>query len=182
MAGTLTVQNLQGPSSGANANKIIVPSGQTLDASAGFVPPAGSVVQVVREYSASGGHIATSSTSLAASGLTATITPKYSDSLILVDFTTAMAYVSSTAGHIRAVMYQSIGTGSRSAMAGASLYHVGYREANTGYGPMAFGGKYTASSTTSLTFEPYFLAGSAAGVYIVHSSSSWGMTLTEIKQ
>ena len=31
MAGTLTVQNLQGPSSGANANKIIVPSGQTIE-------------------------------------------------------------------------------------------------------------------------------------------------------
>lgn len=30
MAGTLTVQNLQGPSSGANANKVIIPSGQTL--------------------------------------------------------------------------------------------------------------------------------------------------------
>ena len=48
MAGTLTVQNLQGPSTGANANKIIIPSGQTLDASAGFVPPAGSVIQVKR--------------------------------------------------------------------------------------------------------------------------------------
>ena len=46
MAGTLTVQNLQGPSSGANANKIIVPSGQTIDASAGtLVPSADQVVQ-----------------------------------------------------------------------------------------------------------------------------------------
>ena len=34
MAGTLTVQNIQGPASGANANKIILPSGQTLDAAA----------------------------------------------------------------------------------------------------------------------------------------------------
>ena len=47
MAGTLTVQNIECPSSGANANKIIIPSGQTLDASEGFVPPAGHVVQVV---------------------------------------------------------------------------------------------------------------------------------------
>ena len=30
MAGTLTVQNLQGPSSGANANTVLIPSGQTL--------------------------------------------------------------------------------------------------------------------------------------------------------
>ena len=31
MAGTLVVQTLQGPTSGANANKVIIPSGQTLD-------------------------------------------------------------------------------------------------------------------------------------------------------
>jgi hypothetical protein len=49
MVGTLTVQNLQGPTSGANANKVIVPSGQTLDASGGtLVPSAGAVVQTVK--------------------------------------------------------------------------------------------------------------------------------------
>ena len=43
---TLHVENLKGLSSGGNANKIIVPSGQTLDASNGFTAPAGHVVQV----------------------------------------------------------------------------------------------------------------------------------------
>ena len=44
---TLHVENLKGLSSGSNANKIIVPSGQTLDASAGtLTPSAGAVVQV----------------------------------------------------------------------------------------------------------------------------------------
>ena len=46
MASEIIVQTLKGPSSGANANKVIIPSGQTLDASSGFIPPAGSVVQV----------------------------------------------------------------------------------------------------------------------------------------
>mgnify|MGYP005989831973 CR=1 FL=1 len=45
MAGTLQVENLIGPTSGANANKIIIPSGQTLDASSGFIPASGQVVQ-----------------------------------------------------------------------------------------------------------------------------------------
>lgn len=45
MSGTLTVQNLQGPTTGANANKVIVPSGHTLDASEGFTPPTGHVVK-----------------------------------------------------------------------------------------------------------------------------------------
>ena len=44
---TLQVENLIGPTSGSNANKVIIPSGQTLDASNGFVAPAGSVVQTV---------------------------------------------------------------------------------------------------------------------------------------
>ena len=43
MAGTLTVQTLQGPSSGANANKVIIPSGHTLSAE-------GHVVQVVQYH------------------------------------------------------------------------------------------------------------------------------------
>lgn len=46
MAGTLTVQTLQGPSSGANANKLLIPSGHTLDAAGGtLVPSADQVVQ-----------------------------------------------------------------------------------------------------------------------------------------
>jgi len=44
---TLHVENLKGLSSGGNANKIIVPSGQTIDASAGtLVPSAGQIVNV----------------------------------------------------------------------------------------------------------------------------------------
>ena len=45
---TLQVENLIGPTSGSNANKVIIPSGQTLDASNGFVAPAGHVIQVVQ--------------------------------------------------------------------------------------------------------------------------------------
>ena len=44
---TLTVQTLQAPTSGANANKVIIPSGHTLDASNGFVAPAGHIIQTV---------------------------------------------------------------------------------------------------------------------------------------
>jgi len=46
MASEIIVQTIKGPTSGANANKIIVPSGQTLDASAGFKSPAGTIIQV----------------------------------------------------------------------------------------------------------------------------------------
>jgi len=50
---TLHVENLKGLSSGGNANKIIVPSGQTLDASNGFISPNGYVLQVKRGFDGS---------------------------------------------------------------------------------------------------------------------------------
>ena len=44
---TLIVENLKGPTTGSNANKIIVPSGQTLDASGGTITPSsGQIVNV----------------------------------------------------------------------------------------------------------------------------------------
>ena len=47
MASELIVQTLKGPTSGANANKVIVPSGHTLDASAGsFMPAPDQILQV----------------------------------------------------------------------------------------------------------------------------------------
>jgi len=48
MASELYVETLKGLTSGANANKVIIPSGQTLDASAGgFTPASGQIVQTV---------------------------------------------------------------------------------------------------------------------------------------
>ena len=47
MASELIVQTLKGPTSGANANKVIVPSGHTLDASGGSIlPSADQIIQV----------------------------------------------------------------------------------------------------------------------------------------
>mgnify|MGYP001202909350 CR=1 FL=1 len=64
---TLTVQTLQAPTSGANANKVIIPSGHTLDASSGSVnasggltTPAGHVIKTSVTQITSGGS--TSST------------------------------------------------------------------------------------------------------------------------
>jgi hypothetical protein len=83
MAGTLEVQTIQGPSSGANANKVIIPSGQTLDVSGGtFTPSAGQIIQTVTNTATANVNIAT--TSETATGLEVTITPTSSSSDILV--------------------------------------------------------------------------------------------------
>jgi len=75
---TLHVENLKGLSSGGNANKIIVPSGQELHA-------AGHVVQVVNNTGNTGSTF-TSSGAYVATPYTATITPKFATSKILAMF------------------------------------------------------------------------------------------------
>lgn len=76
MAGTLITQNIQGPSTGANANKILIPSGQTLAAP-------GHVVQVVSSNLATRTGFTTSTPF---SALSKTITPTSTSSKILVSF------------------------------------------------------------------------------------------------
>lgn len=181
MVGTLTVQNLQGPASGANANKVIIPSGHTLDASGGtLVPSAGAVVQVVQVNNPASGHISTTALSEVASGIIATITPKYSDSLIIVDFVSGMAVGSG--GDFRASMWMSVGASPRVQAPNSGVYSVGYRSAGSEYGPLMCRLMYYPADTSSLTFEPYWRCISSGIAYLVHGSSSYSLTLTEIKQ
>ena len=86
---TLHVENLKGLSSGGNANKIIVPSGQTLSA-------AGHIIQVVTNtYST---ETASGSSSFSDTGLTATITPTSTSSKILVFCNLCSAGVMNSSG------------------------------------------------------------------------------------
>ena len=87
MASELYVETLKGLTSGANANKVIVPAGQTLDASAGSVVlPAGAggkVLQVLQTTTTVyQGVQSTSFTTLA--NLNPSITPSSTSSKILV--------------------------------------------------------------------------------------------------
>jgi len=72
---TLHVENLKGPTTGSNANKIIVPSGQTLDASGGTITPSsGQIVNVttVQNTSINGSSSSNSFVELFNFSLTAT--------------------------------------------------------------------------------------------------------------
>lgn len=82
---TLIVENLKGPTTGSNANKIIVPSGQELDASAGtLTPSAGAVIQYKNYTGTSYTSISTTNTwTNIATDPTVTITPKFSNSIIV---------------------------------------------------------------------------------------------------
>ena len=88
MASELIVQTLKGLTSGANANKVIIPAGQTLDASAGSVVlPAGvggKVLNVYQDLNQASTNTTTSSTSFIASALSITLTPTSASSKFLL--------------------------------------------------------------------------------------------------
>jgi hypothetical protein len=129
MAGTLTVQNLQGPASGSNANKVIVPSSHDLYA-------AGHVVQVVQGTigTTASGTTGSGADTYYDSGLQATITPKSVDSKVLVNYT---VHLGSSTYQIKSRIVRRIsltdtpiglGTaeGSRSVATSASIFYTNY--------------------------------------------------------
>lgn len=83
MASILQVEELRGPTSGANANKVIIPSGQTLELTSGSVIelPAGSI----SNFNA---NLATNRTDTGTTSyqdvINTTITPSSTDSKILI--------------------------------------------------------------------------------------------------
>jgi hypothetical protein len=80
---TLHVENLKGLSSGGNANKVIIPTGQTLQVTDNIRHvdmPTGSILQVLTQEITA--YTSTTSTSAVATGFTLTITPKSTASKI----------------------------------------------------------------------------------------------------
>ena len=148
---------------------------------AGGVPTAGdlgvnttgTVLQVVQTYNENSSMIEASSTGLVASGIQASITPKQAGSLIIVSFSVSMVHAHSSA-YIKGRMYVN-----GSIMGGAGQYQLGYQGFNAHYHPFVFNGKYTATNTNSLMFEPYY-QGDGNNVRLVHVNASYALTLTEI--
>ena len=102
---TLFVENLKGPTTGDNANKVIIPTGQTLQIDDGIdysSMPAGTVIQQV-SYSSSA-TTTTTSTSFVTTNTGVNITPRFSNSNMLIMFS-GTAYSSSTSGW-RGVIYK----------------------------------------------------------------------------
>jgi hypothetical protein len=82
MASELIVQTLKGPTTGANANKVIIPSGQTLDIDA-WTPPSGTLVQ--QEHLVYGTDTTISQESGWVTVLTTSFTPKFPNSKIYIE-------------------------------------------------------------------------------------------------
>jgi len=158
MASEIIVNTIKAPTTGANANKVIIPSGVTLDASGGgLTTPAGHIIQVVQATTATNLGSVTSTTFVEIdTNLRCTITPKFANSQLLVMF--------------HSMMYKS---GGSNPWGVATVYRDGSNIFGGSYGPgyaQVVGGSssmihnarkiVSANNTNATTFSIYVKAGS----------------------
>ena len=170
MASELIVQTIQGPSSGANANKVIIPSGHTLDASGGtLVPSAGQIVQVANRLDTSSSG--TTSTSYVNSGVYVTITPKFANSKIFIQF----IGTSYTTGAAQYVIYR----GSTSLH---SLNRAQVGSGNANYSPSTLSVFDEPNTTSAVTYYVYYKVISGDVYWPPGGDDTTQCIATEIKQ
>ena len=112
MAGTLSVQKIQGLATSATPTTVEIASGHKISGNithgSGSVFPAGMVIQTVDGVDAT--QTTTTSTTFTASNLTVTITPKFASSKILVGYSMT-TYNTSNLVHNKLTIYRSIDGG-----------------------------------------------------------------------
>ena len=162
MASELIVQTIQGPSSGANANKVLIPSGHTLDVSGGtLVPSAGQVIQQVYTVGTGGGASTTSSTAVS-TGLSVSITPKYANSKLKVTLLSGRNYQGSSSSQMDIYLYRD-GSSISQRTRWTSVYNNSASSIH--YGSWSCVEYLDASSTASTTFEIYFRTSSGTSYF-----------------
>lgn len=175
MASDLTVQTIRGPGSGANANQILIPSGQRVVSPdvGGLVVP-GNIVQVQSVYSNASASMAGTQT-FANSGVYIDITPKFATSKLVVH---AQAHVwRNAAGHnwFRVINQT---TGQASGVRGGRDQYAGYHE------DVNIIWHQTAGNTNTQRFEIQFADrdnNSAVGIYFNDGGSyQSGMIVYEV--
>lgn len=102
MASDLTVQTIRGPASGANANKVLIPTGQTLTLQDGLDQSnlkSGSIVQVVTFNSDSKVSTGAVETNVTLTDYQLSITPRFANSIIMVDYYIPLNHTSGGGGN-----------------------------------------------------------------------------------
>jgi hypothetical protein len=140
MASELTVQTLRGPTSGANANTVLIPSGQTLHAP-------GHMVQFEFHQHDPGGTTVTS-TSLVDTGLTLNITPKFSNSHFYI---VASMYESYTQTNNSSIQYAINRNGT--VIGDHQGATIGYQSTNPHYWNTTLTFVDTPNTTSMLTYK-----------------------------
>jgi len=129
---------------------------------------AGAILQVAQASNPGSTGISTTSTSLVASGITVSITPKKASSLIRVDWVCSMCYGSN------AMVIQIFSNG-----ATIGSYSGGYTGGGI-YAPLSATAYFSPGTTSAQTYAIYFYSTGGAIVYLVHPGALYALTATEI--
>ena len=151
MASELSVQTIKGPASGGNANKILVPSGHTLDASSGgLTPPAGHVVQVVESARTVWSNTATAY--FVSTGHSVAITPTSTSNKILLMGQMNGTYMSTTNAYMQIKLYKN--------SSDIAWLASNYGQNANGHIGESFSWSYldSPSTTSATTYELYYRA------------------------
>jgi hypothetical protein len=177
MSGTLQVGNIIGPTTGADANKVLIPSGQTLHAP-------GHVLQVVE--GSTNTPNSTSSTSAVNSGLDATITPLSATSKILVAASFPHHCVEEPGPDVQAYLFlkRLISGGSDTELAGTiSGDHTGNASRSDAWSSVHMQCLDSPTTTTSITYRVQHRVGNGGWQSTCMVSNNRGsITLMEIAQ
>ena len=173
MAGTLQVENLIGPTSGANTNTVLIPSGQKLHAP-------GHVIHCEQQKGTD--TFSSSSSSWVNSGVSFDYTPKYTTSLIVCQVQVAV-WRSSTAAYAGVRVVNSGGNTGTKATWGDMYY--------TGGGAISWDTNYQfsyISGTTSQVTHTFQIYPAGGAVWFPNNAptfspdSRWVATITEVAQ
>ena len=137
--------------------------------------PAGTILQVVSNSTDNSGSIATTSTSMVATGIQLNIVPKQTGSKLHIDWIGAMSYQGS--GVYMYVRLYKDGVG-----LGATSYSMIHQSANGGawYGTTCYTTVYTAGAAgTSVLYEPYFRSHNGSEVRL-DDGSAYTLKITEV--
>jgi len=169
MASELTVQTLRGPTSGANADTVLIPSGQTLHA-------AGHVIQVVNAEKLNTAATNSQLPSWVDIGLSCTITPKFNNSKIIVTVDAALGISTAVYTYFRVV--RNIGSGSYSMISEAdtpgsrnAIHGMAYDADNEGQVVLqTFNHLDNPATTSAVTYKVQFAVSGNAYAYIGQSN------------
>lgn len=149
-----------------------------------ITPLANEIVQQVYVQTYNPNHITVTSTSEVALSTTISITPKYSNSIIRVEFYSTMMYGAANA--IVAALYRKIGAGSFTSIIAITqtnpLTYYGWFYHTSSWGPYKAIYFDSPATTQQVTYElRYRNISTTATNYLVHATQYYGWILTEIK-
>jgi hypothetical protein len=177
MAGTLSVQKIQGLASSAAPTTVEISSGHKLTGAAGSIAAPGQILQVVQQQTNT--VFSTTSNSYVDTGFAASITPKFSSSKIYV-IAGLNLYNNTTNGVSSTTLYRE---GSRISDSATYGHAYGYSNAGAHVHHTTFTYLDSPNSTSSTEYKIYISCASNGGTLkLCVNNSSSTLTLMEIAQ